>query len=130
VRAVRLFTDRTNIRILGVVFLIRVGLAIVTCCHRTLLGVHQESEALSVLTRPPPFLISSSPDTLIELANSFRIKDDNIRKQRAKLEAQIKLRTQSRLSGAARKSSRNSNGSSGGDGGATTTAAISLPTRS
>jgi hypothetical protein len=75
--------------------------------------------------RPPPFLISSSPETLIELANSFRIKDDDIRKQRVKLEAQIKLRTQSRLSGAARKSGRNSN--SGGGGGA---AAISLPTRS
>ena len=105
------------------VFLIRIGLAIVTCCHRTLLGLHQESEALSILTRPPPFLISSSPETLIELANSFRIKDDNIRKQRVKLEAQFKLRTQSRLSGAAKKSSRNSNGDSG------TTAAISLPTR-
>jgi TBC1 domain family member 10 len=111
----------------GMVFLIRIGLAIVTCCHRTLLGLHQESEALSVLTRPPPFLISSSPETLIELANSFRIKDDNIRKQRVKLEAQIKLRTQSRLSDAARKS-RNSN-SGGGDSGATA-AAISLPTRS
>jgi|SRR6267154_203508 len=108
------------------VFLIRIGLAIVTCCHRTLLGVHQESEALIVLTRPPPFLISSSPETLIELANSFKIKDDNIRKQRVKLESQIKLRTQSRLSGAARKSSTNSNGG-GGDSGAT--AAISLPTR-
>ena len=104
----------------GVVFLIRVGLAIVTCCHRTLLEVHQESEVLSILKRPPLFLISSSPETLIELANSFRIKDDNIRKQRVKLEAQVKLRTQSRLSGAARKSS-------GGDSAA---AAISLPTRS
>lgn len=110
------------------VFLIRIGLAIVTCCHRTLLGLHQESEALSILTRPPPFLISSSPESLIELANSFRIKDDNIRKQRVKLEAQIKLRTLSRLSGAARKStsSRSSNGG-GGDRGAA--AAISLPTR-
>ena len=110
----------------GMVFLIRIGLAIATCCHRTLLGIHQESEALSILTRPPSFLISSSPETLIELANSFRIKDDNIRKQRIKLEAQIKLRTQSRLSGAARKNSRNSNG---GDSG-TAAAAISLPTRS
>jgi hypothetical protein len=111
------------------VFLIRIGLAIVTCCHRTLLGLHQESEALSILTRPPPFLISSSPETLIELANSFRIKDDNIRKQRVKLEAQIKLRTLSRLSGAARKSTsgRNSNGGGGGDSGVA--AAISLPTR-
>jgi hypothetical protein len=110
------------------VFLIRIGLAIVTCCHRTLLGVHRESEVLSVLTRPPPFLISSSPETLIELANSFRIKDDSIRKQRVKLESQFKLRMQSRLSGAARKSGRNSNGDGSGSG--ATAAAISLPTRS
>jgi hypothetical protein len=108
-----------------VVFLFRIGLAIVTCCHRTLLGLHQESEALSTLTRPPPFLISSSPESLIELANSFRIKDDNIRKQRVKLETQIKLRTQSRLS--ARKSGRNSNGGASDSG--TASAAISLPTR-
>jgi hypothetical protein len=113
----------------GMVFLIRIGLAIMTCCHRTLLEVHQQSEVLKILTRPPPFLISSSPETLIELANSFRIKDDNIRKQRVKLEAQMKLRTQSRLSGAARKSGRNSNG--GGDrGDSGAVAAISLPTRS
>ncbi len=108
------------------VFLLRIGLAIVTCCHRTLLGIHQEAEALSILIRPPPFLISSSPETLIELANSFRIKDDDIRKQRVKLEAQIRLRTQSRISGVGRRSSGNSNGSGGG----ATTAAISLPTRS
>ncbi|KAI0294144.1 hypothetical protein BC826DRAFT_1185792 [Russula brevipes] len=30
----------------GVVFLFPVGLAIVTCCYRTLLGVHQETKAL------------------------------------------------------------------------------------
>jgi hypothetical protein len=105
------------------VFLLRIGLAIVTCCHRTLLGVHQEAEALSVLIRPPPSLISSSPEVLIELANSFKIKDDDIRKQRVKLEAQIRLRTQSRLSNAKR-SPRNSNGGGGG------VATISLPTRS
>ncbi len=106
------------------VFLLRIGLAIVTCCHRTLLGIHQEAEALTILMRPPPFLISSSPEMLIELANSFRIKDDDIRKQRVKLEAQTKLRTHSRLSGAARRRSRSSNGAGGATAGA-----ISLPTR-
>ena len=108
----------------GMVFLLRIGLAIVTCCHRTLLGVQQEAEALSILIRPPPVLISSSPELLIELANSFRIKDDDIRKQRVKLEAQIRLRTQSRLSNATRRSSKNSNG------GSAAAATISLPTRS
>ncbi|KAH9974513.1 rab-GTPase-TBC domain-containing protein [Russula compacta] len=66
----------------GMVFLLRVGLAIITCCHHS----------------------------LIELANSFRLKDDDIRKQRVKLEMQVKLQAQSRLSNATRRSSNNSNG--------------------
>ncbi|KAI0246565.1 rab-GTPase-TBC domain-containing protein [Lactifluus subvellereus] len=94
----------------GMVFLLRIGLALVTCCHRALLNIHQETEALNLLLRPPQFLISSSPDSLIELAYSFRLKDDDIRKQRIKLEAQVKRQTQSRLSNAVRRSSSNSNG--------------------
>jgi TBC1 domain family member 10 len=105
--------------IVGMVFLLRIGLALVTCCHRTLLDIHQETEALNLLLRPPQYLISSSPDSLIELANSFRLKDDDIRKQRVKLEAQIKRKTQSRLSNALRPGS--SNGSRGAS------ASISLP---
>jgi hypothetical protein len=93
------------------VFLLRVGLAIVTCCHRTLLDIHREAEALNILAHPPPFLISSSPDSLVELANSFRLKDDDIRKQRVKLESQVKLQTPSRLSNVGRRSSGNSHGS-------------------
>src|SRR6266851_609092 len=103
----------------GMVFLLRIGLAIVTCCHRTLLGIHQEAEALSILAHPPPFLISASPDSLVELANSFRLKDDDIRKQRVRLESQVKLQTQTRLSGVARRSSSNANGGAA--------ASISLP---
>ncbi|KAI9436505.1 TBC-domain-containing protein [Russula earlei] len=103
----------------GVVFLFRIGLAIVTCCHRTLLGVQEESEVLSILTQPPLFLISSSPDLFIELANSFKLKDDDIRKQRRKLKAQVKFQTRGRLSNATWRSSNNVNGS--------TPASISLP---
>ncbi|KAH9970530.1 rab-GTPase-TBC domain-containing protein [Lactifluus volemus] len=103
----------------GMVFLLRVGLALVTCCHRTLLDIHQEAEALNLLLHPPQFLISSSPDLLIELANSFRLKDDDIRKQRVKLEAQAKRKTQSRLSNAVWRGSGNSNRSR--------SASISLP---
>jgi hypothetical protein len=103
------------------VFLLCVGLAIITCCHRTLLGVHQETEALDILTHPPLFLISSSPDLLIELANSFKLKDDEIRKQRVKRQMQAKVQTQSRFSNATRQSSSNING----NGRASTS--ISLP---
>jgi hypothetical protein len=114
-----LSSSHTDMSIVGMVFLLRIGLALVTYCHRALLNIHQEAEALNLLQRPPQFLISSSPDSLIELANSFKLKDDDIRKQRIKLEAQVKRQTQSRLSNAVRRSSSNSNGGP--------SASISLP---
>ena len=109
----------------GVVFLFRIGLALVTCCRRALRDMRSESDALSLLTRPPPFLLSSSPSALIELCSSFRIKDDDVRKQRVKLEAQVKRQTQSRLSNAVRRSSHASRG-----GGGLAVASITLPTKS
>ncbi|KAI0056890.1 hypothetical protein BV25DRAFT_1533903 [Artomyces pyxidatus] len=81
----------------GVVFLFRVGLALVTLCRRTLLDAKNEDQALHLLTRPPAILLSSTPDTLVELANSMKLKDDDIRKQRVKMEAQLKRQTQSRI---------------------------------
>lgn len=110
----------------GVVFLFRIGLALVTCCRRALRDMRNEADALSLLERPPPFLLSSSPSALVELSSSFRIKDDDIRKQRVKLEAQVKRQTQSRLSNAVRRSSQTSRGNIGG----LATAAITLPTKS
>ena len=100
----------------GVVFLFRIGLALVTCCRRAIRDMRSEADALSLLERPPPFLLSSTPSALVELSSSFRIKDEDIRKQRVKLEAQMKRQTQSRLSSAVRRSSHSSRG------------AITLPT--
>ncbi|KAF8259418.1 hypothetical protein EI94DRAFT_1813388 [Lactarius quietus] len=94
----------------GVVFLFRIGLALVTCCRRAIHDMCSESDALSLLARPPPFLLSSTPSALIELSSTFRIKDDDIRKQRVKLEVQVKRQTQSRLSNAVRRSSHSSRG--------------------
>ncbi|KAH9016419.1 TBC-domain-containing protein [Lactarius deliciosus] len=108
----------------GVVFLFRIGLALVTCCHRTLRDIRTEADALAILARPPPFLLSSSPSALIELSSSFRIKDDDIRKQRVKLEAQVKRQTQTRLSNAVR------HGSRGGSGNGLAAMAITLPSKS
>ncbi|KAA1476351.1 hypothetical protein DENSPDRAFT_843281 [Dentipellis sp. KUC8613] len=76
----------------GVVFLFRVGLALVTCCRRALLECTTTDRALELLLRPPGLLLSSNPDTLIELAGSAKLKDDDVRKQRTKLEAQVKKR--------------------------------------
>lgn len=96
--------------ITGVVFLFRIGLALVTCCRRAIRDMRSEADALSLLERPPPFLLSSTPSALVELSSSFRIKDEDIRKQRVKLEAQMKRQTQSRLSSAVRRSSHSGRG--------------------
>ncbi|KAI0038339.1 RabGAP/TBC [Auriscalpium vulgare] len=85
----------------GIVYLIRVGLAILTLCRRVVLDGKGEGQVLNILARPPAILMSSSPDNLIELANSFKVKDDDIRKQRVKMEAQLKRQTQSRLAATA-----------------------------
>jgi len=81
----------------GVAFLFRVGLALLTCCRRTILDTTGAVALLSLLRTPPTVLISSTPDRLIELANSMKLKDDDIRKQRVKLEAQTRRQTQGRL---------------------------------
>jgi hypothetical protein len=63
-------------------------------------------------------LISNTPEALIELAFTVKLKDDDVRKQRVKMEAQVKRQAQSRL---ALPSSARSNASS---------PSISLPSRS
>ncbi|KAI0033862.1 rab-GTPase-TBC domain-containing protein, partial [Vararia minispora EC-137] len=78
----------------GVVFLFRVGLALLVCCRRTLLDTKGDAAVLALLRRPPLMLISSTPDTFIELVSSVKLKDDDIRKQRVKMEAQVKRQTQ------------------------------------
>jgi hypothetical protein len=108
VRAIPFYVRTLTHMRTGVVFLFRIGLALVTCCRRAIRDMRSEADALSLLERPPPFLLSSSPSALVELSSSFRIKDDDIRKQRVKLEAQVKRQTQSRLSNAVRRSSHGS----------------------
>lgn len=78
----------------GVPYLFRIGLALITCCRRRLLDCNSEEAALQVLHHPPPILLSSTADTLVDLANSVKLKDDDVRKQRTKMEAQIKKQTQ------------------------------------
>ncbi|THH15095.1 hypothetical protein EW146_g5336 [Bondarzewia mesenterica] len=78
----------------GVAFLFRVGLAVITCCRRALLDSTSDTAVLELLRRPPSVLLSSSPDTLVELATSVKLKDDDVRKQRTKMEAMLKRQTQ------------------------------------
>ncbi|PIL34749.1 hypothetical protein GSI_02536 [Ganoderma sinense ZZ0214-1] len=77
----------------GVTFLFRAGLALFACTRRVILQSPSPEAVLQVLSRPPPACLPPSPDAFIELAFSMKFKDDDVRKQRSKLEAQVKRRT-------------------------------------
>ncbi|TFK66952.1 hypothetical protein BDN72DRAFT_799449 [Pluteus cervinus] len=78
----------------GIPFLIRVGLAIIACCRRQILDCTSEEMLISILNRPSPTWLPSTTEGFITLALSFKVKDDDIRKQRIKMEAQVKRQTQ------------------------------------
>ncbi|KAI0641277.1 RabGAP/TBC [Trametes meyenii] len=82
----------------GVTFLFRAGLAIFACCRRLLLQSTSPDTVLDVLARPPLSVLPPNPDAFVEQALSVKLKDDDVRKQRNKLEAQVKRRTQPRAS--------------------------------
>ncbi|KAH9851255.1 RabGAP/TBC [Lenzites betulinus] len=82
----------------GITFLFRVGLAIFSGCRRIVLQATSPETVLEALRHPPPTALPLNPEAFIELAFSVKFKDDDIRKQRGKLEAQIKRRTQPRAS--------------------------------
>ena len=81
----------------GVAFLFRVGLALIHCCRHYLLQSDGEASALDHLVRPPPSCLPATSDAFITLAYSFKLKDDDVRKQRIKMEAQVKRQTQMRV---------------------------------
>ncbi|KAF5361144.1 hypothetical protein D9758_009039 [Tetrapyrgos nigripes] len=78
----------------GVPFLIRVGLAITYCCRRAILEATSEAAVLQYLKRPSATWLPPSPEAFVTLALSFKVKDDDVRKQRVKMEAQVKRQTQ------------------------------------
>ncbi|ESK95565.1 hypothetical protein Moror_12639 [Moniliophthora roreri MCA 2997] len=78
----------------GIPFLIRVGLAIIYCCRRALLDATSEELVLRYLRQPSPNWLPPSADAFISLTLSFKLKDDDIRKQRIKMEAQVKRQVQ------------------------------------
>ncbi|EIW51902.1 RabGAP/TBC [Trametes versicolor FP-101664 SS1] len=82
----------------GVTFLFRVGLAIFAGCRRLVLQSTSPDDILNTLCHPPPTALPLNPEAFIELALSVKLKDDDVRKQRNKLEAQVKRRTQPRAS--------------------------------
>ncbi|KDR79719.1 hypothetical protein GALMADRAFT_93552 [Galerina marginata CBS 339.88] len=78
----------------GVPFLLRVALALITCCRRRLLESTSEESVLQTLLHPPQAWLPSTPDAFLSLVFSVKLKDDDVRKQRVKMEAQVKRQTQ------------------------------------
>lgn len=75
-------------------FLIRVGLAIVSCCRTQILESRSDETVLALLQHLHPNLLPSTSDSFLQLALSVKLKDDDVRKQRIKMEAQVKRQTQ------------------------------------
>lgn len=94
--------------------MIRVGLALVQCVRHLLLQATSEEVAMEYLLHPPLACLPSTADAFLTQALSMKLKDDDVRKQRIKMEAQLKRQTQSRAL-----STNNSSGMQ--------TASISLP---
>ncbi|KAL1715226.1 rab-GTPase-TBC domain-containing protein [Schizophyllum commune] len=78
----------------GLPLLIRVGLAVIQCCRRAILECKTEESLLRYITAPPPTWFPPTVDAFITVVMSAKVKDDDVRKQRVKMEAQIKRQTQ------------------------------------
>ncbi|KAJ3520195.1 hypothetical protein NMY22_g12857 [Coprinellus aureogranulatus] len=78
----------------GVPFLMRVGLSIISFVRRQLLECRSDEAALSLLHRPPPHVLPPTPENYLSFVYSVKLKDDDVKKQRVKMEAQVKRQTQ------------------------------------
>ncbi|KAJ7043121.1 rab-GTPase-TBC domain-containing protein [Mycena alexandri] len=72
----------------GIPFLFRVGLALFHCCRRQVLEAINRESLFDVLLHPSSNWLPPSPDAFIALAYSVKVKDDDVRKQRVKAQAQ------------------------------------------
>ncbi|EIN12700.1 TBC-domain-containing protein [Punctularia strigosozonata HHB-11173 SS5] len=80
----------------GMPFLFRVALAILSSCRRLLLDARSPERLTELLFQPPPDMLPPTPDALISLAHSMKLKDDDLMKTRQKLETQLKRQNQGR----------------------------------
>jgi TBC1 domain family member 10 len=71
----------------GIPFLMRVSLALLIASRQQLLENKSEAALSAVLKRPT---LPSSADALVAAAVNLKLKDDDIRKQRVKMEQQVK----------------------------------------
>ncbi|KAF6745151.1 RabGAP TBC [Ephemerocybe angulata] len=78
----------------GIPFLIRVGLAIIAFVRRQVLECTSEEAVLAILHHPPASNLPPTPENYLSFVQSIKLKDDDVRKQRIKMEAQVKRQTQ------------------------------------
>lgn len=64
------------------------------CCQRQILGATSADDVLQYLSHPPAGWLPSTPDGFLSLVHSVKMKDDDIRKTRLKMEAQVKRQVQ------------------------------------
>jgi hypothetical protein len=78
----------------GSIYLFRVALALLTMCKSTLLSLNPArtgpDAVLEILNRPPPSAIPQDPETFLNYTFTVKVRDDDLRKQRSKKEAQWK----------------------------------------
>ena len=79
----------------GIPYLYRIGLVVINCVRHLLLQANTEEAALAHLVHPPPACLPSATELLV-LAANVKLKDDDVRKQRIKMEQQLKKTTQAR----------------------------------
>ncbi|KIJ15825.1 hypothetical protein PAXINDRAFT_76480 [Paxillus involutus ATCC 200175] len=79
----------------GMSYLFRIGLVVTNCVRHLILRAKSEEAALEYLIHPPLACLPSATE-LFSLASNVKLKDDDIRKQRVKLEQQLKRTTQVR----------------------------------
>lgn len=77
---------------LGVPLLLRVGLTILSLCRRYLLEAPKAPAPsyTTYLLRPPPEALPADPEQFIAQVLAVKLKDDDIRKSRVKMEAAAK----------------------------------------
>lgn len=80
----------------GLPFLFRVGLALILCCRRQLILATSAELLLRHLRHPPPSCLPPDPEAFLSLVFSVKVKDEDVRKQRVKMEAHLKRQTQVR----------------------------------
>ena len=80
---------------IGVSFLFRVGLAIFLSCKQLILASVGRDAVFNILMHPPSTILPGTPDALLDIAFSAKLRDGDLQKQRQKMEAQIKRTTQS-----------------------------------